>query len=58
MYLFCQIFLYTEYTKNMCKECNDYSVILYLWINENLINKNAKMIKSFSHILYRSLTKI
>ena len=41
MYLFCQIFLYTEYTKNMCKECNDYSVILYLWINENLINKNA-----------------
>ena len=25
----------------MCKERDDYSVILCIWINENLINKNA-----------------
>ena len=42
MYTFyTQIFLDTEYIKSMFKKRDDYSVILYLWINENLINKNT-----------------
>ena len=39
----------------MCKERDDYSLTLYLWINENLINKNAckNNFDSHFHVLYK-----